>query len=45
MDQLLAIISHIEDLEVVTFRVSKSEKTSGYMDPLPSDKSDIRIDY
>ena len=44
-EQLRSILGHIEDLEVVKERVAKSDLTPGYMEPLASDKSDIRIDY
>ena len=44
-EQLRSILGHIEDMEVVKERVAKSDLTPGYMEPLASDKSDIRIDY
>ena len=44
-DQLAAIIAHIEDLQVVNSRVQNSDLTEGYMNPLASDKSEIRLDY
>ena len=44
-DQLAAIIAHIEDLQVVNSRVQNSDLTKGYMNPLASDKSEIRLDY
>ena len=44
-EQLRSILGHIEDMEVVKERVTKSDLTPGYMEPLASDKSDIRIDY
>ena len=44
-DQLAAIIAHIEDLQVVNSRVKNSDLTEGYMNPLASDKSEIRLDY
>ena len=44
-DQLFGIFSHIEDLETITGRVMQSDNSSGYMQPLLSECSDIRIDY
>ena len=44
-EQLFGIFCHIEDLEMITGRVTKSDNSSGYLQPLPSDCSDIRIDY
>ena len=44
-EQLRSILGHIEDMEVVKERVAKSDLTPGYMEPLASEKSDIRIDY
>ena len=44
-EQLSTIISHIEDLEMVNARVQKSDLADGYMDPLASDKSELRLDY
>ena len=44
-EQLASIISHIEDLEVVNERVRNSDLAVGYLNPLPSDKSEIRLDY
>ena len=36
-EQLSSIIAHIEDLEVVTSRVSQSENSEGYNAPLATD--------
>ena len=44
-EQLASIISHIEDLEVVNERVKNSDLAVGYLNPLASDKSEIRLDY
>ena len=44
-EQLASIISHIEDLEVVNERVRNSDLTVGYLNPLASEKSEIRLDY
>ena len=44
-EQLSAIIAHIEDLEMVNARVRVSDLADGYMDPLASDKSELRLDY
>ena len=44
-EQLASIISHIEDLEVVNERVMNSDLAVGYLNPLASDKSEIRLDY
>ena len=45
LEQLAAIIAHIEDLEVVARRVKSSDHEEGYLAPLNSERSDIRIDY
>ena len=44
-EQLSSIIAHIEDLEMVNARVRVSDLSDGYMDPLASDKSELRLDY
>ena len=44
-EQLSAIIAHIEDLEMVNKRVRESDHSAGYMEPLASDKSELRLDY
>ena len=44
-EQLSAIFSHIEDLEKVNARVRVSDLSAGYMEPLASDKSELRLDY
>ena len=36
-EQLTTIIAHIEDLEMVTSRVSQSEDSQGYNAPLATD--------
>ena len=43
--QLAAILDHIEDLQVVNTRVRESDMADGYLDPLASDKSELRLDY
>ncbi|XP_023340055.1 cilia- and flagella-associated protein 73 [Eurytemora carolleeae] len=44
-EQLNTIIAHIEDLTVVNERVKKSDLGIGYLDPLASEASELRIDY
>ena len=44
-EQLDSVISHIEDLKVVNERVANSDLAEGYLNPLASDKSEIRLDY
>ena len=44
-EQLSAIIAHIEDLEMVNARGRDSDLSAGYMEPLASDKSELRLDY
>ena len=44
-EQLAAIIAHIEDLKMVNTRVRESDLSDGYIAPLASDKSELRLDY
>ena len=44
-EQLANIFSHIEDLGMVNTRVRESDLAQGYLDPLASDKSELRLDY
>ena len=43
--QLDAVKAHIEDLEVVIARVLGSDDAQGYMSPLVSEFSELRLDY
>ena len=44
-DQLEAVKAHIEDLGVVIERVKRSDEEAGYMSPLLSELSELRLDY
>ena len=45
VEQLAAIISHIEDLEEVNDRVRTSDDNNRYMQPLLSEESELRLDF
>ena len=44
-DQLASIISHIEDLVEVNHRVTISDVTNNYNDPLLSEQSELRLEF
>ena len=44
-EQLLGVVSHIEDLEDVNKRVRQSDAEKYYDNALPSTKSTIRMGY